>query len=98
MAEDENNTLSVLNAFREEEFDPAIARYNGRIVKLMGDGTLVEFGSVFDAVDCAVAIQTVLARADRARSLQLRIGVNLGDIILQDDDIYGDGVCGPAFE
>jgi adenylate cyclase len=92
MAEDENNTLSVLNAFREEEFDPVIARYNGRIVKLMGDGTLVEFGSVFDAVDCAVAIQTILAQADRARSLQLRIGVNLGDIILQGDDIYGDGV------
>lgn len=92
MAEDENNTLSVLNAFREEEFDPIVARHNGRIVKLMGDGTLVEFSSVFDAVDCAVAIQTALAQADRARSLQLRIGVNLGDIILQGDDIYGDGV------
>ena len=92
MADDEINTLAELNRLREQVFDPAIAQHNGRIVKLMGDGTLVEFGSVFDAVDCAVAIQTALALEDQPLSLRLRIGVNLGDIILQGDDIYGDGV------
>ncbi len=67
-----------------------MARYSGRIVKLMGDGALVEFASVVDAVDCAMAIQT--AAAGGGAALALRIGVNLGDIILQGDDIYGDGV------
>jgi adenylate cyclase len=90
MAEDEVSTLAKLNRLRDEVFDPVVAQHNGRIVKLMGDGTLVEFSSVFDAVDCAVGIQTELA--DQPRSLQLRIGVNLGDIIIQGDDIYGDGV------
>ena len=90
MAADEIETLKELNRLREEVFDPVIARHNGRIVKLMGDGTLVEFNSVFDAVDCATMIQVILA--DQSDALRLRIGVNLGDIIIQGDDIYGDGV------
>jgi adenylate cyclase len=82
MGEDEAGALAALNRHREHEFDPVVARHGGRIVKLMGDGTLVEFTSVVDAVDCAVAIQT--AAASRASpALTLRIGVNLGDIIIQ---------------
>lgn len=90
MAEDEINTLKALNRFRAQVFDPAIAGHGGRVVKLMGDGALVDFGSVFDAVDCTIAIQT--AMSDDPDGLRLRIGVDLGDIILQGDDIYGDGV------
>ena len=88
MSEDEEGTLAALNRHREAVFDPAVSRHNGRIVKLMGDGTLVEFSSVVDAVECAIAIQS----SERAAGLTLRIGVNLGDIIIQGDDIYGDGV------
>lgn len=90
MEADENSTLTKLNRLRGEVFNPAIARHNGRVVKLMGDGALVEFSSVFDAVDCATVIQTELA--ERPVSLQLRIGANLGEFIIQDEDIYGDGV------
>ncbi len=96
MGADEAGTLARLKALRGEIIDPEIARYDGRIVKLMGDGALVEFASVVDAVACAVAIQ----RANAARGaglaegerLALRIGVNLGDVIVEGDDIYGDGV------
>ncbi len=91
MAADEDAALAALNRHREIEFDPAVARHNGRIVKLMGDGTLVEFASVVDAVDCAVAIQTAAAAANPPL-MALRIGINLGDIILQGDDVFGDGV------
>jgi TolB-like protein/class 3 adenylate cyclase len=87
MATDEAGTLAALKRHREAVFDPAVAQHNGRIVKLMGDGTLVEFGSVVDAVNCALSIQR---RADT--TITLRIGVNLGDIIIDGDDIYGDGV------
>ncbi len=89
MAADEAGALAALNRHRAAEFDPVVTAHNGRIVKLMGDGALVEFASVVDAVDCALAIQQ--AAVGRA-GLTLRIGVNLGDIILQGDDIYGDGV------
>lgn len=92
MAEDEAGALAALNRHREVEFDPVVARHNGRIVKLMGDGTLVEFRSVVDAVACAVAIQQAAAAAETGPVMTLRIGVNLGDIIIQGDDIYGDGV------
>ncbi len=93
---DEVGTLAALKAHREELVDPAIAEHRGRIVKLMGDGTLVEFASVVDAVTCAVAIQTGMAdRNDDApedRHFELRIGVHLGDIIVEGEDIYGEGV------
>jgi len=90
MAADEAGTLDVLRTHRAELFDPLTAERGGRIVKLMGDGALVEFPSVVDAVECAVAIQTELA--ERGGPIRLRIGINLGDVIADGDDIYGDGV------
>ena len=90
MSEDEEATLAQLKAHRTQQFDPKITEHNGRIIKLMGDGTLVEFASIVDAVNSAIAIQSTLAEADSA--LRLRIGINLGDVIVDDDDIYGDGV------
>lgn len=96
MEADEAGTIARLRAVRTEVIDPAIARHHGRIIKLMGDGALVAFDSVVDAVACAVEIQTAsgtrnagLPEAERA---VFRIGVNLGDVALVDDDVYGDGV------
>jgi len=91
MAEDEGATLAALKAQRTAILEPGIARHGGRIVKLMGDGLLAEFASVVDATACAVAIQTALAQ-DPAGRLKLRIGINLGDVVVEGDDIYGDGV------
>jgi adenylate cyclase len=87
MAADEAGTLGALKRHRDIVFDPAVSRYGGRVVKLIGDGTLVEFASVVDAVNCALAVQ----RAGDS-VITLRIGVNLGDVIIDGDDIYGDGV------
>lgn len=96
MGEDEGGTLERLKACRRELVDPAIEQFHGRIIKLMGDGALVEFASVVDAVQCAAAIQRKMASYDQGVSetkrIQFRIGVNLGDIIVEGDDIYGDGV------
>ena len=96
MERDETGTLAELKALREDLIDPAIAAHNGRIVKLIGDGTLVEFASVVDAVTCAVAIQEGIAgrnaEAPSDRRIELRIGVHLGDVIVEGKDIYGDGV------
>ncbi|MEM7320766.1 MAG: adenylate/guanylate cyclase domain-containing protein, partial [Pseudomonadota bacterium] len=91
MTRNEEETLNRLIAFRNKHFDPIVARHNGRIVKLTGDGALVEFASVVDALGCALAIQTGVAEDD-STPIQLRIGVNLGDIIVAGRDIYGDGV------
>jgi adenylate cyclase len=90
MGEDEAGTLAALRAHRAEIFDPVIAERGGRLVKLMGDGALVEFPSVVDAVEAALAIQQRVA-AENSR-IRLRIGINLGDVIIDGDDIYGDGV------
>lgn len=92
MAADETRTLEAMNTHHKAVFDPAVARHRGRIVKLMGDGALVEFLSVLDAVRCAIDVQETMAAADDTDGIVLRIGVNLGDIILQNDDIFGDGV------
>ncbi len=96
MGVDEAGTLERLKALRKDLFAPKIAEHNGRIVKLMGDGALVEFASVVDAVQCAVALQRALTgRRDETpadRRIDLRIGVNLGDVIIEGSDIYGDGV------
>jgi TolB-like protein/class 3 adenylate cyclase len=93
MGADEAGTLAALKRHRESVFDPAVAAHNGRIVKLIGDGTLVEFGSVVDAVNCALSVQRAIAAdATAGPKITLRIGVNLGDIIIDGDDIYGDGV------
>ena len=88
MEEDEAGTLARLTKARMERIEPLIAAHRGRVFKLMGDGILVEFASVVDAVACAVAWQTDLAESD----LRFRIGVNLGEVIVEDDDIYGNGV------
>ncbi|MEX0851746.1 MAG: adenylate/guanylate cyclase domain-containing protein [Bauldia sp.] len=93
MAGDEAGTLAALKRHREIVFDPAVAQHHGRIVKLIGDGTLVEFSSVVDAINCALSVQrAIAAEATAEPRITLRIGVNLGDIIVDGDDIYGDGV------
>ncbi|MFQ5927965.1 MAG: adenylate/guanylate cyclase domain-containing protein, partial [Terriglobia bacterium] len=96
MTADETGTLKRLKALRAEAIDPKIAEHQGRIVKEMGDGLLVEFASVVDAVRCGTELQQGLAErnADESedRWIEFRIGINLGDIIVEDDDIYGDGV------
>ncbi|MFS8085574.1 MAG: adenylate/guanylate cyclase domain-containing protein, partial [Acidobacteriota bacterium] len=92
MGADEAGTLSTLKRHRETVFGPAVAEHRGRVVKLIGDGTLVEFPSVVDAVNCALAIQRAIKAEAPPSGIVLRIGVNLGDIIIDGDDIYGDGV------
>ena len=93
---DEAGTLGALKALRREVIDPLLAEYHGRIVKLMGDGAIVEFGSVVDAVACAVAVQkSVMAQQDGVppeRRIVFRIGINLGDVVVEGDDLLGDGV------
>lgn len=96
MEKDEAGTLAALLAHRRELIEPAVARHAGRIVKLMGDGILVEFASVVDAVACAVAIQQGTAERNESpagdKRMAFRIGINLGDVVIEGDDIYGDGV------
>ena len=90
MAADEEAALTDLKEHRDTIFDPHIAAHNGRIVKLIGDGTLVEFPSVVDAVQFGLDVQNAIAKL-RSR-VQLRIGIHLGDVILDGEDIYGHGV------
>ena len=96
MGEDEAGTLVALKAHREELIGPSVAEHSGRIVKLMGDGALIEFPSVIEAVNCAIEVQHGMtarnAGVPEERRIQFRIGVNLGDVIVEGDDIYGDGV------
>jgi TolB-like protein/class 3 adenylate cyclase/Tfp pilus assembly protein PilF len=96
MERDEVGTLARLTALRRGLVEPLVAEHGGRIVKLMGDGTLCEFASVVDAVACAVRVQEGFAerQADvpERERIALRVGVNLGDVIVEDGDIYGDGV------
>ena len=96
MGIDEAGTLARLKALRRDLIDPQIAAHSGRIVKLMGDGVLVEFGSAVDAVACAIEIQKHVREQDPsgagADPIQFRIGINVGDIIIEDGDIFGDGV------
>jgi adenylate cyclase len=94
--EDEASTLAALKAHREELIEPKLAQYHGRIVKLMGDGLLAEFPSAVEAVQCAVEIQHMMGERTAAipedRRITYRMGINIGDIVVEDDDIYGDGV------
>jgi TolB-like protein/class 3 adenylate cyclase len=90
MAANEIGTLDALKACRREVVDPAIAAHNGRIVKTTGDGMLLEFASAVDAVTCAMSVQEKMAA--RGGSIAFRIGINVGDIIIDNDDIFGDGV------
>ncbi len=96
MGEDEEGTLAALKAIRRELADPKIAKHHGHIVKTTGDGMLVEFASVVDAVRCAVEWQREMglrnAGIPSGRRIEFRIGINLGDIISDEHDIYGDGV------
>jgi TolB-like protein len=93
---DEGGTLKRLGAIRTEVTDPKIAEHHGRIVKTMGDGLLVEFGSVVDALRCAAEVQTVMAERNAAiaaeNRVEFRIGVNVGDVVVEEGDIFGDGV------
>jgi TolB-like protein/class 3 adenylate cyclase len=96
VGEDEAGTIARVKTLRQEFIEPLVAEYHGRVVRLMGDGTLVEFASAVDAVECAVAIQNGVAEREAAvpedRRIVFRIGLNVGDIIVQDGDILGDGV------
>jgi len=96
MGEDEEGTLAALRAIRRDLGDPKIKEHRGRIVKTTGDGLLVEFASVVDAVRCAVETQREMAtrntRIPPERRIEFRMGINLGDIIVEDGDIFGDGV------
>ena len=96
MGADEEGTLERLKALRRELPDPKIGEHHGRIVKTTGDGVLVEFASVVDAVRCAVAVQQAMPErnigAGPDNRIELRIGINLGDVIVEGDDLYGDGV------
>ena len=96
MGIDEAGTLARLNAFWRELIDPTIAAHSGRIVKLMGDGALVEFASAVDAVSCAIEIQRQIQKSDAGSSkadlILFRIGIHVGDVIIEREDIYGDGV------
>jgi len=96
MGVDEEGTLAALKAYRRDIIDPKIAEHHGRIVKTTGDGALVEFGSAVDAIHCAMEIQRIMAERNAAtledHRIEFRIGINVGDIIIDDGDIYGDGV------
>ena len=92
----EAGTLAALRERRKKILNPAVARHHGRVVKVMGDGVLVEFGSVVNAVACAVELQKQFAAANEGlaedRRIVLRVGVNLGDVVVEGGDLYGDGV------
>jgi adenylate cyclase len=96
MGEDEGGTHARLKALRKNLIEPRIAEHRGRVVKLTGDGALVEFASVVDAVQCAVEVQRSIAEHNAelspAHRIEFRVGINLGDVIIDGDDIYGDGV------
>src|SRR5215470_4412923 len=96
MGADEEGTLARLKAHRRELIDPKINEHHGRIVKTTGDGILIEFPSAVEAVRCAIEVQrgmvTRNAGVPQDKQLQFRVGINLGDIIVEGKDIYGDGV------
>lgn len=96
MSNDERGTLATLQRHRADLISPAITRHRGRLVKLMGDGLLAEFGSVVEAVECAIEIQGGMSERNLAlpadRQMLLRIGIHLGDVMVDEGDVYGDGV------
>jgi adenylate cyclase len=93
MGNDELGTLAAVKAVRSDLVDPTIAAYHGRIVKTTGDGMLVEFASAVDAVTCAMVVQGQMAgRKSSPQEIAFRIGINVGDLIIENDDIFGEGV------
>ena len=93
---DEGGTLAALKAIRAELIDPTIAEHRGRLVKTTGDGLLVEFSSVVDALRCATQVQAGMAQRNAPtpadKRIHFRIGINMGDVVVEDGDIFGDGV------
>jgi class 3 adenylate cyclase len=96
MGRDENGTLAQLKAHRTARLEPILTRHGGRLVKLTGDGALIEFPSAVDALSTAIEFQQAMAEANRGRSedtsIVFRIGLHLGDLVVEGDDLYGDGV------
>ena len=96
MGVDEAGTLERLQEARRSRFDPLLAEHGGRVIKLTGDGAIVEFASVVEAVRCAVEVQQAMARRngglDQPHRIDFRIAVHLGDVMVDEADIYGDGV------
>ena len=96
MQADEGGTLAALKSRRTEILKPLVSKHHGRIIKVMGDGVLVEFSSAVEAVSCAVALQEAMAVANEGaedyRRVVLRVGINLGDVMVEGSDLYGDGV------
>src|SRR6516162_3299572 len=96
MQADEAGTLAALKSRRTEILQPLVSKHHGRIIKVMGDGVLVEFASAVSAVQCAVDLQQAMAASNRRlsedRQIMLRVGVNLGDVMVEGSDLYGDGV------
>ncbi len=96
MGEDETATLAALKTHRAELFEPKVAQHHGRTVKLMGDGELMEFPSVVEAVRFAVDVQCAMGERNdtvpESRRIQFRMGINVGDVVIDGDDLYGDGV------
>jgi adenylate cyclase len=96
MGRDESGTLARLREHRKQRFEPTLARHGGRLVKLTGDGALVEFPSAVDALNAAIEFQQAMFEANRDKpedtSIVFRIGLHLGDLIVDGDDLYGDGV------
>jgi adenylate cyclase len=96
MERDESGTLTMLTEHRTERLEPALARHGGRLIKLIGDGALVEFASVVDALNAAIEFQRAMTRANLDRRdderISFRIGVHVGDVIIDGDDLYGDGM------
>ena len=89
MGADQTQTLEALRQLREETFDPIVATHRGRIIKRMGDGWIVEFPSISDAVACSISIQNILTDHD---TISLRIGIHIGEVVFEADDVFGDGV------
>jgi adenylate cyclase len=96
MGRDESGTLARLRKHRKQQFDPALARHGGRLVKLTGDGALVEFASAVDALGAAIEFQQFMLEANREQpedtAIVFRVGLHVGDLIVDGDDLYGDGV------
>src|SRR5882724_11830910 len=96
MQADEAGTLAALKSHRSAILNPLVHRHRGRIVKVMGDGVLIAFASAVKAVECAVELQTAVAAANEAIAeawrIVLRVGINLGDVMVEGSDLYGDGV------
>src|SRR5262245_9543332 len=96
MGRDESGTLARLRKNRSEHLNPVLTKYGGRLVKLTGDGALIEFASAVDALSAAIEFQQAMAEANRDRhadtALVFRVGLHLGDLIVDGDDLYGDGV------